>query len=48
MQAILFYCKVTLYASDIFRTHHQEAASGTGHNIGAATVLQRGQVRTQS
>jgi hypothetical protein len=48
----LFYCKITLYVSGVFRTQlsgvHETVttASGTGHNVGAATSLQRGQVLT--
>jgi len=51
MQSDLFYCKVTLHVSSvkapiIRSTKTVTAASGTGHNIGTATSLQRVQVRT--
>jgi len=39
---IFIYCKVTLHVSGVTLT----AASGTDHNIGASTSLQRGQLRT--
>jgi len=46
---IFIYCNVTLHVSGVHRTHHQvlksvPAASGTGHNIGTATSLQRGHI----
>ena len=52
MQSELFHCKVTLHVSGV--SQHPSsgvlktvtAASGTGHNIGTATSLQRGQIGT--
>jgi len=51
MQSDLFYCKITLHvsvsphpSSGVLET--VTAASGTGHNIGTATSLQRGQIGT--
>ena len=51
MQSDLFHCKVTLHvsmsqhpSSGVLKT--VTAASGTGHNIGTATSLQRGQIGT--
>jgi len=51
MQSGSFYCKVTLHVSGvtvpiirILKT--STSASGTGHNIGTANSLQRGQVPT--
>jgi len=49
MQSDLFHCKVTLHVSGvraptIRRTKTVTAASGTGHNNGTATSLQRGQI----
>ena len=51
MQSALFYCKITLCfgcpphpSSGELKT--VTAASGTNHNIGTATSLQRGQVGT--
>ena len=41
MQSDLFHCKVTLRVSGVTAA---AAASGTGHNIGTATSLQRRQV----
>ena len=49
MQSDLFYCKVTLHvsgaphpSSGVLKT--VTAASGTSHNIGTASSLQRGQI----
>jgi hypothetical protein len=46
---IFIYCKVTLHVSDVATpiirsTKTVTAASGTGHNIGTATSLQRGPI----
>jgi len=48
---IFIYCKVSVHVSGVTApiirsTKTVTAASGTGHNIGRATSLQRGQVGT--
>ena len=47
---IFIYCKVTLHVSGVTApiirsTKNCPAASGTGHNTGAAAPLQRGLIR---
>jgi len=49
MQSDSFYCKVTVHVSGVTApiirsTKTVTAASGTGHNIGTASSLQRGQI----
>ena len=51
MQSDLFHCKVTLHVSGVTAPIIRIlktviAASGTGHNIGTASSLQRGQIGT--
>jgi len=50
MQSDLFYCKITLPFSGVTASGALKtvtATSCTGHNIGTATSLQRGQVGTR-
>jgi len=51
MQSDLFHCKITLHVSGVTAPIIRSiktvtAASGTGHNIGTGTSLQRGQIGT--
>ena len=51
MQSDLFHCKVILHVSGVTSpiirsTETVTATSGTGHDIGTATSLQRGQIGT--
>ena len=44
MQSDLFHFKITLHVSGVRALKSVTAASGTGHNIGTATSLQRGPI----